>query len=176
VGCEASLFSPRVGTFTLTLGTYEGALARAVRALKFGGVRRLCQPFGARLALEVARAGWPIDTVCAVPLHPLRHLMRGYNQSALVAEVAAQHLRLPYRPIVRRTRRTRQQARLTAVARQDNVAGAFRCTPLAGEQVLLVDDVRTSGATATECALALFAAGAARVYLATLAAAPPRTC
>lgn len=172
-GCEATLFSPRVEAFALSLGPYEGALARTVRALKFGGARRLCEPLGARLALEVARAAWPLDAVCAVPLHPLRRLTRGYNQSALVAEVAARHLRLPYRPVLRRTRRTRQQARLAAPARPDNVAGAFRCAPLAGERILLVDDVSTSGATATECALALFAAGAARVYLATLAAAAP---
>lgn len=170
-GCEASLFAPQVGAFELSLGPYEGPLERAVRAFKFGGVRRLQGPFGARLALEVTHAGWPVDVLCAVPLHPLRRLARGYNQSALVAESAAQHLRLPYRVVLRRTRSTRQQARLGAEARGHNVAGAFRSAPLSGERVLLIDDVVTSGATVTECALALLAAGAGRVYLATLARA-----
>lgn len=98
-------------------------------------------------------------------------MQRGYNQSALVARVAAKQTGLPYRPLLGRVRTTRQQAQLGAAARQENVAGAFRAAALSGEQVLLVDDVMTSGATVTECALTLFAAGAGRVYVATLARA-----
>ncbi len=98
-------------------------------------------------------------------------MQRGFNQSALVARTAAKRSGLPHRPLLARVRTTRQQARLGAAERQGNVAGAFRSAPLAGERVLLVDDVMTSGATVTECALTLFAAGASRVYVATLARA-----
>lgn len=171
VRCASSLFTPTVGAFELSLGPYSGPLERAIRAYKFQQTRRLSLLFGQTLAETLRTAGWPLDLICAVPLHQLRHMQRGYNQSALVAEVAARHTSLPYRPLLRRVRTTRQQARLGAAARQRNVAGAFRCAPLSGERVLLVDDVMTSGATVTECALALFAAGAGRVYVATLARA-----
>ena len=169
--CAASLFAPHIGPFELSLGPYTGPLEKAVRAYKFGGVRRLGQLFGTELADGLEASAWPIDVFCAVPLHPLRLLQRGYNQSAVVARAAARRSGLPYRPLLRRVRSTRQQARLGAAARQHNVAGAFRAAPLSGEQVVLVDDVMTSGATVTECALALFAAGAGRVYVATVARA-----
>ena len=126
---------------------------------------------GQSLAECLEASEWQVDVLCAVPLHPLRYMQRGYNQSALIARVAARERGLPYRPLLRRVRSTRQQARLGGTARQDNVTGAFRAAPLVGEQVVLVDDVMTSGATVTECALALFAAGAGRVYVATVARA-----
>ena len=169
--CAASLFAPHIGPFELSLGPYDGPLEKAVRAYKFRGVRRLGRLFGTHLAENLEASEWQVDVLCAVPLHPLRYMQRGYNQSALVARVAARERGLPYRPLLRRVRSTRQQARLGGTARQDNVTGAFRATPLAGEQVVLVDDVMTSGATVTECALALFAAGAGRVYVATVARA-----
>jgi ComF family protein len=169
--CQEGLLEPGVSPFDLSLGVYGGPLERAVRAYKFGGVRRLGRFFGVRLAELVERAEWPLDAVCAVPLYPLRYLQRGYNQSALIARVVAQQRGLPYRPLLRRVRATRQQARLGGSARGNNVAGAFRAAPLQGERVLLIDDVQTSGATATECALTLFTAGAGRVYVATVARA-----
>jgi len=169
--CAGSLLEPTIGAFELSLGPYSGPLERAVRAYKFGGVRRLGRLFGQGLADVLAASGWQADVICAVPLHPLRYMQRGYNQSALVARVAARQSGLPYRPLLRRVRATRQQARLGGAARQGNVAGAFRASPLEGERVVLVDDVMTSGATVTECALTLFTAGASRVYVATVARA-----
>jgi ComF family protein len=169
--CRGALLEPSISAFELSLGPYGGPLERAVRAYKFEGVRRLGRLFGLELAATLKTAGWQLDAVCAVPLHPLRYLQRGYNQSALVARVAAQERGLPYRPLLRRIRATRQQARLGGAARQGNVAGAFRAAPLQGERLLLIDDVLTSGATLTECALTLFAAGAGRVYVATVARA-----
>lgn len=170
-GCAAELFDPEHGLYSLSLGTYEGALERAVRAYKFHGVRRLSQVFGQRLGASLQDSAWQPDLICAVPLHPQRFLQRGYNQSALVGRVAARGAGLPYRSLLRRVRTTRQQAKLGATARQQNVAGAFRSAALQGERVVLVDDVMTSGATVTECALALFGAGASKVYIATVARA-----
>ncbi len=167
--CAASLFDPHSDETTLSLGVYGGKLERAVRAYKFHHVRRLGALFGGALAESLAGLAWPLDIVCAVPLHPVRFMQRGYNQAALVGQVAAKRLDLPYRPLLRCVRRTRQQAKLGGEARQGNVSGAFQAQPLSGERVLLIDDVMTSGATLTECALELFRGGAGRVYLATLA-------
>lgn len=169
--CAASLFAPEVSGTTLSLGIYEDTLERAIRAYKFHGARRLSVLFGRALAEALLGLEEKPEIICAVPLHPLRFMQRGYNQSALVGRVAARYTGLPYRPLLRRTRSTRQQAKLGADARQKNIAGAFRAQNLRGERVLLIDDVTTSGATLTECALELFRAGAGRVYTATLARA-----
>lgn len=170
-GCAEGLFEPEIGPFELSLGVYGGQLERAVRAYKFHGTRQLGGLFGRQLATTLAAAAWPVDTLCAVPLHVTRYLHRGYNQSALVAQSAAAHSGLTYRPLLRRVRTTQQQAKLGAAAREDNVSRAFHSQQLSGERVLLVDDVMTSGATVTECALTLLGAGAGQVYVATVARA-----
>jgi ComF family protein len=142
-----------------------------VLALKFNHVTRLSRLFGQALAHQVRRQGWQIDLVCAVPLHFTRRFGRGYNQATLIAKVAASELAVPYRPVLYRRRPTRQQAKLGAAARRANVTEAFGCRTLNGERVLLIDDVITSGATITECSLALFEAGAHRVQVAAVALA-----
>lgn len=106
-----------------------------------------------------------------MPLHTVRFMKRGYNQSALIGRALARELDLPYRSLLKRTRRTRQQAKLGRDARLTNLQNAFHAQPLRGEAVLLVDDVYTTGATVTECALELLCKGAGRVYIATVARA-----
>ena len=165
------MFQPRIDDYILVLGGYHGKLAEAVKALKFRHASRLARLFGRTLAREVARHGWRIDVVCPVPLHLSRRWQRGYNQSMLIASALAQALERPCQPYLSRPKRTRQQARLTGHARHVNVAGAFQARRLAGEQVLLVDDVITSGATITESSLALLSAGASRVFVAAVAQA-----
>lgn len=169
--CATSLFAPEVEGTTLSLGIYEGKLERAIRAYKFHGVRRLSILFGRALTEALTELEEAPDIICAVPLHPLRLIQRGYNQSALVGRRVASHTGLPYRPVLQRVRSTRQQAKLRAEARQTNISGAFQAKRLWGERVLLIDDVMTSGATLTECAIELFRSGAGRVYTATLARA-----
>ncbi len=169
--CLEDLFAPEVHAGTLTLGVYEGRLERAVRAFKFQHATRLAGVFGAALAAEVARRGWQVDTVCAVPLHLRRTLQRGYNQSALIAKRVAADRGVPYTPLLTRTRATRQQARLHRGERFKNVEGAFQAKNARGKRVLLVDDVVTSGATSSACRQALERAGAAEVRLAAVARA-----
>ncbi len=169
--CAEALFKPTVNGTTLALGMYEGGLERAVRALKFHHTTRLAKLFGKRLAEAVTNEGWRVHTVCAVPLHASRRRERGYNQAELVAKETARCLGRPYKPLLKRVRATGQQARLSAGERGENVSGAFSASPCKGARVLLVDDVVTSGATTTECGLALLDAGASYVYVAAVASA-----
>lgn len=94
-----------------------------------------------------------------VPLHPLRQLWRGFNQSWELARTLAALTGLPARPVLRRRQWTRTQARLDRRRRLANLRGAFalrRAEPaLRGRCILLVDDVLTTGATAHECARVL---------------------
>ncbi len=172
--CAAALFAPHIEGFELALGSYEGRLERAVRAFKFHGVTRLGVTFGEEIASVIRGGAWSLDLICPTPLHTRRRLERGYNQSAVITQTVARRLKIPHRHAVRRVRATQQQARLGGSERQKNVAGAFRAEPLKGERVLLIDDVMTSGATLTECSLALLEAGASGVYVAVVARAPRR--
>ncbi|HEX4570431.1 MAG TPA: phosphoribosyltransferase family protein, partial [Dongiaceae bacterium] len=114
------------------------------------------------------------DLVTPVPLHWTRLFTRRYNQAALLAQAAARLAGRPFRPdlLVRRRRTAPQSAGRAARAR--NVAGAFLVPParrklVEDRRVLLVDDVRTTGATLESCARALKVAGAAGVDVLTLA-------
>jgi ComF family protein len=113
------------------------------------------------------------DMIVPVPLHWWRYWQRGYNQSQALALVLAEQLKLPCRPRwLRRIRHTPHQVGQTPAARRANVRGVFAARPrkeLKNKTVLLVDDVLTTGTTASEAAKALRTAGAARVVVAVLA-------
>jgi len=156
-------------------GNYEGTLRDIVHAFKYDGRRTLASPLGAFL-LEAGRDLLK-DASCAVPvpLHPWRRLHRGFNQAADLAAA----LPLPVIHGLWRQRITPPQTGLTAAARRRNVRGAFRVSPLLSRRVIhamfvdrtvvLVDDVRTTGATLDACAHVLKDAGAKEVRALTLA-------
>jgi ComF family protein len=154
----------------LALGVYSGRLEKAVRAFKFHGTTRLAKLFALELAKAVKRSGWKMDSICPVPLHWTRRLGRGYNQSALVAKPLARDLGLAFAPLLTRVKRTRQQAKLSKLERVSNVEDAFISRPCSGN-ILLIDDVVTSGATTRACLEALLAAGAKDVKVAAIAKA-----
>ncbi len=155
----------------ITAGLYVSPLRDAIQALKYGGVRPLA-PTLARLAAPGLAAIAPA-VVAPVPSHPRRVAARGLDHTRLLAREVAQATDLPWLPdLLVRTRATLPQVGLERAARRANVAGAFRVqarvpTPV----VVLVDDVLTTGATASACAEALRAAGAARVVACTVARA-----
>jgi ComF family protein len=110
------------------------------------------------------------DVIVPMPLHWRKQWQRGFNQSDLLARKVGKRWNVPVKRLVRRIRATVVQAGLTSAKRRANVSGAFRAkAAVNGKKVLLVDDVMTTGATASACASALKRAGAARVTLLTLA-------
>ena len=149
---------------------YDGAVAEAIKLLKFRDKQTLAGPLGAMMGEfaceEMDREGY--TDIVPVPLHRVRERQRGYNQATLLAEAV-----LDYFPgarlneTLRRIRPTRVQSKLAdRKARLSNVVGAFavdRSESLDGRTVLLIDDVVSTGGTVSECASALNRAGAARV-------------
>jgi ComF family protein len=159
-----------MGVEVAWLGPYDGALLRAVRALKFAGRRSLGGTLGRRLGAEIAALGWPVGRVAAVPLHRRRRARRGYDQARVLAGAVARRLDAPEWRL-RRLRPTARQARRAGRRRAENVDGAFASRAIAPVPVLLVDDVWTTGATARACRRALLEAGAREVRVAVLARA-----
>lgn len=142
---------------------FEGDVRRALLEAKFRGKTALLAPL-ASAAAEVVPPDWRIDAVVPIPLHRGRQRRRGYNQATLIARTVAGRLGRPLvADVLRRARATAPQAALTAEARARNLAGAFEARPLNSE-VLLIDDITTTGATFEEAAAALLNAGAIRVY------------
>ncbi len=155
----------------VSAGDYEGPLGSVVRTLKFGRMRFLAAPLAGELAGVVASRGLygRVDIVTAVPLHWTRLIKRGFNQSALIAKTVAGLLRLKYACSLRRVRRTPQQTRLTAAERRKSPLNAFAAVgrrKVAGKNVLLIDDVMTTGGTLMECTRILRRAGAKKIYVA----------
>lgn len=149
---------------------HGGALADAIHRLKYE--RR--EDLGAALAVLFEAAAVPkSDVLVPIPLHPRRLAHRGYDQARLLADGAARRFGLPVVPLLRRVRETGQQVGRDRTARARNVRGAFASLgEVRGARVCLVDDVLTTGATASAAAEALLLAGAARVEVRTLARAP----
>jgi len=161
-----------------SLGPFEGALRLLVHQLKYHGRRRVAARLAGLLLEEPAVRG--VLTAGAdlvpVPLHPKRRRQRGFNQAELLAAALARGSGLHLSPgVLVRRKDTPPQAGLSSASRRRNVAGAFAVrqrSRVAGRTLVLVDDVTTTGATASACAGALKAAGAAEVRLVTVARVP----
>jgi ComF family protein len=166
-------------------GVYEGRLKEAIHALKYGRIEGAARGLGRMLAEAIAHlAGEAPEEmlVVPVPLHRSKSSQRGFNQARLLAAEAIGFVkkrhpgwRLTLAPrTLMRLRATASQAGLNPRQRRLNVRGAFSvfdAGAVAGRNILLVDDILTTGATAREAARVLMEAGAATVWVATLARA-----
>ncbi|MGD1023858.1 MAG: ComF family protein [Candidatus Sulfotelmatobacter sp.] len=162
-------------------GSYEGGLRELIHLLKYSGVYPAANVLGRMLAevVEELSPGFAADQlfVIPVPLHRSKLRQREFNHAELIARAA-----LKLRPAsgrlnllagaLERKRGTPSQTGLTRHQRRENVRGAFGVTQaesVQGREVLLVDDVLTTGATVSECARVLRRVGATKVWVATVA-------
>ena len=166
---------------TVRLWPFAGAARTLIHAAKFGGRWELSRWLGERLADRVRAAGVSVGLdaiVVPVPLHPHRRALRGHDQAAGAAAGLAAGLKRPVVAALERCRATAAQTSLTSIAaRRRNVRDCFTVVDpprVAGHAVLLVDDVRTTGATLRSAARELLDSGAGEVVAAVLAVADPR--
>jgi len=172
--CSACRLNPPLFDQALSIGYFEGSLREAIHQFKYRPCRSLGRPLG-HWMVENIRVVSGIDIVMPVPLHVRRLKQRGFNQALLLAHRTSEALSIPLScDNLFRVRPTRPQVELTGEERIKNVSGAFALRQpgaLADKNVVLIDDVFTTGATMNECALVLKRAGAARVTALTLARA-----
>lgn len=147
-----------------------------IHGFKYRGAWRTARMMGEWYGRELRECGsyHDVDVVVPLPLHPLKRMHRGYNQSEYIAEGIAAQLGVPVdRTSVYRRRNTAEQALRSRRERAGNVADAFAVRHperLAGRHILLVDDVMTTGSTLLSCAEAILqAAPDCRISIAALA-------
>lgn len=159
----------------VSLGTYRGLLQELVIRMKNQHDEPLAMQLGYLLAQQIRESAISdaIDLVIPVATHWWRRLERGFHASEVLAETVSQANALPYsRQILRSLRKTKKQGMLSTAGRFTNVRGAFGVAKTAnvrGLNLLVIDDVMTSGATSSEISRILIRAGAAKVYVGVIA-------
>ncbi|MDE2925487.1 MAG: ComF family protein [Acidobacteriota bacterium] len=160
---------------TRAWGPYAGTLRKLIHRFKFSGHRRLAHPLSSLLEKAYRARPDPFSPSCLVPVpsHPRRRRKRGFDQTLLLTRTLARRLDLPVFPGLRRSRPTLPQSGLDLKARRRNVRNAFRLRQarrLRGEDLVLVDDILTTGATVREICKVLKRDGkAGRILILTVA-------
>ena len=153
---------------------YEGTARASVLRYKFRGRRSYAAAYGRFVAMALGRQERDYDLLTWIPISPQRRLARGYDQVELVARAAGRELGQAPVSTLKKIRNNRPQSGIVGeAARRANVLGVYRArdVDLSGKRVVLLDDILTTGATASEAARVLKTAGAAEVHVVVVAAA-----
>ncbi|MBI3592787.1 MAG: ComF family protein [Nitrospirae bacterium] len=171
--CESCLKTRPPFSKILYYGIYDGALKESIHLLKFKGIKRLSKPLGLRLSeLPVPEA----DGIIPVPLHQNSLRQREFNQTSAISRHLSKELNILLMPdVLKKDRETPPQTYVDGKGRLKNVKGVFSVSgDIKGLDLLLVDDVITTGATVRECARVLVKAGAKKVTVLALARSMPK--
>ena len=160
----------------LALWYYEGKVPGSLTLYKFRGRRSKAQGYGRLLAMKIQeRYPEGVDVLTWIPVSRQRKLTRGYDQVQLLARVVGKQLRMKPQRLLKKMRHNPPQSGIeSAAARRANVLGVYRVIDpgkVAGKNILLLDDIITTGATASEAARMLLTANAKQVHFAAVASA-----
>lgn len=157
-----------------SLLSYQGPVRRSLYRLKYANKREYAEAYGKEMARYLGR--WirqqKITKIVPVPLHPSRQRTRGYNQAALLARSLGKQISIPVdEKLLYRKKKTAPQKTLTGLERKANLSDAFavRGNICAGERLLLVDDIFTTGSTVDAAARILKQAGDCHIFVVTVA-------
>jgi ComF family protein len=152
---------------------YTGVVRKAILMAKYGMRYKALDPLAEIFIEDIRESGVDFGTdslVIPIPLHFWRRLSRGYNQAEYIAQKLAKSFNLPLvSSVLKRTIFTKKQAQLTKLERKENVKNAFvvpsnKINQIKGRDIVLVDDIETSGATMLSASRALKLAGCRYIY------------
>ena len=172
--CSGCISEERYFARARSIATYGGLMAEVISRFKYRNASYLARPLSALLTeyRDPDFSFSSFDLVLPVPLHPQRLRKRGFNQSNLLARWIGRVHSIPLDfTTLRRIRATQPQTQLSGPERITNIRGAFqvqRPQVVAEKNLLLIDDVFTTGATVQECSKVLLKAGASQVEVLTL--------
>lgn len=169
------VFEQKVQTVSAYLYFNKGGIAQSlIHELKYKGNKEIGEDLGKWYGHDLKHAEWPLDVIIPVPLHRSKERKRGYNQSYHFALGLSEALAVPVeKEAVQRIRTTLSQTHKTKVERWLNIGSVYEVTnqkAIAGKNVLVVDDVLTTGATIGELIGVLVSSGVSGIYIATIAA------
>ena len=159
---------------------YKGTVRKSILRYKFSGRQSYAPAYGRALAMKLQKERLDdFDILTWVPISPLRRLHRGYDQVELVAKATGKELGISPTKTLHKFRNTPPQSGIKDIShRRANVLNTYKpANPefIRGKRILLLDDVITTGATASECARVLLTAGAKEVFCAAIAVANHNT-
>jgi ComF family protein len=152
-------------------------LQQAIHGLKYENKFPVGIFLGKVLASEIKinYTNWQLDLIIPIPLHHLKKAERGYNQAYYIAKGVGNTLKVKVSDrVVKRIKYTESQTTMNLNEREENISGAFKIKnqkTVSGKNILLLDDVITTGATISECGNILLEAGANKIYAASIAIA-----
>lgn len=148
---------------------FELPVSTLVKAFKYRSVTKLSEWMADEM-IKALKGEKNFDAVTYVPMHFVRRIKRGYNQSQILAKLISEKMNIPLKPMLRRKRFTRKQASLNRNKRRTNLINAItiKDKDIKGMNILLIDDVRTTGTTIITCAKVLKENGAGKISALTL--------
>jgi competence protein ComFC len=157
----------------LAVFEYSVVIKDMIHRFKYGGEYSLSRTLGYFLSEQLKLSGWQVDLMVPVPLHKNRQKSRGFNQSALLGDYLSQRNSISCKEdVIIRSVDTQSQTGFNRVKRAENLKEAFTVAKpqaVKDKNILLVDDVHTTGATVDSCSRALRQAGAKKIYVLTIA-------
>lgn len=165
--CEECRNDPPPYMAMRSWASFSGPARQALHSLKYKQNLGLGSILARPLVQMVRQSGWPVDLVIPIPLSSAHQRERGYNQAACISRAVARELDLPHSShAVKRIKETETQVALDVNKRFMNLMDAFYANPakLKSRNVLVIDDVITTGATMRSCAKSVMNAGAESVY------------
>jgi ComF family protein len=165
--CARCQITPPLFTSLRSSTVFTGSIREAIHKFKYQHDIGLGEALSRLMISSLVKLNWSLDLITSVPLGLVRFKERGYNQATLLARPIALFFHIPFSThALSRIRETRTQVGLNVIERMENMSGAFQAKGnlVYGKNILMVDDVATSGATLNACAKALLDEGASRVY------------
>lgn len=166
--CEDCKNEPRSFKLARAPLVYENDVVKLVYKLKYGGGKYLATVMAEFMADTYYESGFEADIICYVPMYPTAEKKRGYNQAKLLAESVSEIVGLPVENALAKVKDLPHLARMNRRERAEAIVGAYTVIDRSlvhGKNVLLIDDVFTTGATSDECARVLHSAHAGEIMV-----------